>query len=158
MDNFMKPSTLQSFDSFGDLSYVRGSHYPSPISAVVPGTILAISGQNELRQSITIIPFPSGPGLSAKDIKTRSKFRCQSPYCVGEAWGSGWDGQPWPPQSVSRLWESLGACTRVADNCKRVTADWAVGNTAPLLANTRGFLPSVASGHVRTDIYRHVRF
>lgn len=53
--------------------------------AAVPGTILAISGQNELRQSITIIPFPSGPGLSAKDIKTRSKFRCQSPYCVGEA-------------------------------------------------------------------------
>ena len=80
----MKPSTLQSFISFGDLRYEEAITRPQYVARVL-GTILAISGQNELRQSITIIPFPSGPSVSAKDIKTRSKFRCQSPYCVGEA-------------------------------------------------------------------------
>ena len=86
----MKPSTLQSFISLGDLRYEEAITRPQYV-AQVSGTILAISGHNELRQSITIIPFPSWPGASAKAIKTRSKFRCQCPYCAGEAWD---DGQP----------------------------------------------------------------
>ena len=95
MNNEQQLYTLQSFISLGDLSYEEAITRPQYV-AQVSGTILAISGHNELRQSITIIPFPSWPGASAKAIKTRSKFRCQCPYCAGEAW----DGQLWPPQSA----------------------------------------------------------
>ena len=87
----MKPSTLQSFISFGDLRYEEAITRPQYV-ARVPGTILAISGHNELRQSITSIPFsflPRRVSQGYKKIRTRSKFRCQSPYCAGEAW----DGQ-----------------------------------------------------------------